>query len=74
MPQDSILGPCLFLLYIDDLSLIFQGVNFVLCADDTNTFVDDKAEAFQHKIAFLMQQLQIWFHNNDLTVNIEKSV
>jgi len=41
-----------------------------LCADDTNILVDDKAEAFQHKIAFLMQQLEIWFHNNDLTVNI----
>jgi len=37
------------------------------------TLVDDKAETFQHKIAFLMQQLEIWFHNNDLIVNIEKA-
>jgi hypothetical protein len=47
----------LFLLYIKDLPLILQEVNVVLFADDTNVLVDDKAEAFQHKIAFLLQQL-----------------
>jgi hypothetical protein len=42
VPQGSILGPLLFLLDINHLSLIFQGVNFVLYADDTNILVADR--------------------------------
>jgi len=40
---------------------------------DTNILVVEKEEkAFRHKIAFIMQQLEIWYHNNDLIVNSEK--
>jgi hypothetical protein len=71
--QGSILGPLIFLLHINDLPLIFQAVNFVLYADNTNILVVDKEEALlQHKIEFVMQQLELWFHKNDLIVNTEK--
>ena len=74
MPQGSILGPLLFLLYINGLPQIFQGVNFVLYADDTNILVVDKdEEALQHKITFVMQQLELWFGKNYLIVNIDKT-
>jgi Reverse transcriptase (RNA-dependent DNA polymerase). len=56
----SILGPLLFLLYINDLPLLFQVVNFVLYEDDSNILVADKEEeVLQHKIAFVLQQLEI---------------
>ena len=56
------------------MPLIFQGVNFVLYADDTNILVVDKEEeALLHKIAFVMQQLEICFHKTDLIVNIENT-
>jgi hypothetical protein len=40
---------------MNDLPLIFQVVNFVLYADNTNILVDDKEEvALQHKIESVM--------------------
>jgi hypothetical protein len=69
------LGTLLFLLHFDDLPLIFQGVNFVLYAYDTNILVVNKEEeVFQHKIAFVMQQLEICFHKINLIVNIENTI
>ena len=43
-------------------------------ADDTNILVVDKEEkALQHKIALVMQQLEICFHRIDLIVNTEST-
>jgi hypothetical protein len=49
----------------NDLPRIFQGINFILYADDANIFVVDREEeALQQKITLVMQQLELWFEKN----------
>ena len=65
------LGPLLFLLYINDILLNNQAVKLVLFADDTNILVVGKNEdALQQKVLYVMKELEIWFQKNDLTINI----
>ena len=55
VPQGSLLGPLLFLLYINVLSNCSNLGSYILFADDTNIFVEGKtaANAYEKATNFL---------------------
>ena len=74
VPQRSILGPLLFLLYINDLCNMSKALNFILFADDTNIFFShNDPNQVMEIVNNELKKLSGWFYANKLSINIKKS-
>jgi hypothetical protein len=75
VPQRSILGPLLFLVYINDLALFLNRISTpILFADDTSVLITSQnPRDFNIITNEILKKLDKWFKTNLLSLNFDKT-
>ena len=75
VPQGSILGPLLFIIYINYLPNALSHCRAILFADDTTLYLSSRnVTELINSLNHDLVQLNEWFRVNRLSLNIEKNI
>lgn len=74
VPQGSVLGPVLFILYINDIVSVSNLLKCIMFADDTTLFYSgENVNTVLQTVQNEFEKIIMWFNANRLSLNISKT-
>ena len=75
VPQGSLLGPLLFIVFINDINSVFSNCKAHLYADDTVIYYSNKnPKIIENVLNKELGHLEAWMVKNELKINYDKTV